>query len=37
MTVELNWRPKIGFEEGLKETIEWYRSNEWFWKGVYAP
>mmetsp|Transcript_9492 Transcript_9492/g.21741 ORF Transcript_9492/g.21741 Transcript_9492/m.21741 type:complete len:350 (-) Transcript_9492:270-1319(-) len=25
---ELGWEPKISFEEGLKGTIEWYRSME---------
>lgn len=26
------WTPKKGFEEGLKETIEWYKNNEDVWK-----
>ena len=27
---ELNWQPKIMFEEGLKQTIKWYLDNqEW--------
>lgn len=26
----LNWRPRIRFEDGLRETIEWYgRNEEW--------
>jgi dTDP-glucose 4,6-dehydratase len=25
----LGWTPKHGFEDGLKETIEWYQENEW--------
>lgn len=25
---ELNWRPRIPFGQGLKETVEWYRCNE---------
>jgi dTDP-glucose 4,6-dehydratase len=30
MEEELGWRPVISFEEGLRQTIEWYRSNsEW--------
>ena len=29
---ELGWKPKISFEEGLKETIQWYLSNEDWWK-----
>ena len=24
---ELGWRPEIGFEEGLRETVRWYREN----------
>jgi dTDP-glucose 4,6-dehydratase len=24
---ELKWRPQVSFEEGLRETIEWYRGN----------
>jgi len=24
----LNWHPQIPFEDGLRETIEWYRRNE---------
>ena len=30
ITAELGWEPKHTFENGLKETIEWYRNNqEW--------
>jgi len=24
---ELGWQPKVSFDEGLSETIDWYRSN----------
>lgn len=24
----LNWSPRVGFEEGLRRTIEWYRAND---------
>jgi dTDP-glucose 4,6-dehydratase len=24
---ELNWRPKVSFDEGLKSTIDWYKNN----------
>lgn len=24
---EINWKPKVGLDEGLKKTIEWFRSN----------
>jgi dTDP-glucose 4,6-dehydratase len=27
---ELGWRPTVGFEEGLRDTVQWYRRNpEW--------
>jgi dTDP-glucose 4,6-dehydratase len=26
-TEELGWRPEIPFEKGLRETVEWYRTN----------
>jgi dTDP-glucose 4,6-dehydratase len=27
---ELGWRPRVPFEEGLRQTIEWYLANsEW--------
>jgi dTDP-glucose 4,6-dehydratase len=30
LTRETAWHPRVGFEQGLRETIEWYRSNtEW--------
>lgn len=30
---ELGWKPKYtNFEEGLKDTIEWYKNNETWWK-----
>jgi dTDP-glucose 4,6-dehydratase len=28
----LGWRPKKSFEDGLRETIDWYRANEWWWR-----
>lgn len=30
ITTELGWKPKYTFEQGMKETIEWYLNNiEW--------
>ncbi len=30
----IGWRPEIGFEDGLSDTIEWYISNENWWKEI---
>lgn len=32
--IELNFKPKMIFEEGLKETIDWYKKNENWWKPL---
>ncbi|WP_048086145.1 dTDP-glucose 4,6-dehydratase [Archaeoglobus veneficus] len=31
---ELGWKPKHSFEEGIKETVNWYLENEWWWKPL---
>ncbi len=34
---ELGWKPEIGrddFDDGLKETIEWYKNNEDWWRPL---
>jgi dTDP-glucose 4,6-dehydratase len=31
---ELGYEPKIKFEDGLRETIQWYRDNEAWWKPL---
>jgi dTDP-glucose 4,6-dehydratase len=32
---ELHWGPKhTDFESGLEETIDWYRSNESWWRPL---
>lgn len=30
----LGWKQEIGFEEGFKETLNWYKNNEWWWKKL---
>lgn len=31
---ELGWRPQIGFEQGLANTVRWYLDNDWWWKPL---
>ncbi|MFF4838312.1 dTDP-glucose 4,6-dehydratase [Streptomyces sp. NPDC001315] len=31
---ELGYAPRIGFDEGLAETVAWYRDNTDWWKGT---
>jgi len=31
---ELDWSPKIGFDKGLENTINWYLENEEWWKNI---
>jgi len=31
---ELGWRPEVRFERGLREAVDWYRDNEWWWKPI---
>ena len=30
----LGWKPKFEFSTALKQTIEWYKNNEWWWKPL---
>ena len=30
----LGWRPRTGWHEGLKKTIDWYLGNEWWWRPL---
>lgn len=31
---KLGWRPRHMFEDALRETVEWYIQNEWWWKPL---
>ncbi len=31
---ELGWSPLIGWEDGLRETVEWYRANRAWWEPL---
>ena len=30
----LGWAPQVDFSEGLAATVDWYRSNEWWWRPI---
>jgi len=34
ITHELGWRPRIAFERGIGETIDWYVANEGWWRRI---
>lgn len=31
---KLGWKPEYGFEQAMKETIEWYKNNPDWWKKI---
>jgi len=31
---KLGFKPQVQFEDGLKETVEWYKKNETWWKPL---
>jgi dTDP-glucose 4,6-dehydratase len=30
----LGWEPQVRFQEGLAETVAWYRDNAWWWEPI---
>jgi dTDP-glucose 4,6-dehydratase len=28
------WRPRVAFEQGIRDTVEWYRLNEGWWRPI---
>jgi len=30
----LGWAPEVPFEQGLRDTVDWYRGNEWWWRAI---
>src|SRR5205823_3992149 len=30
----LGWRAQLRFDEGLARTVQWYRTNEWWWEPI---
>jgi dTDP-glucose 4,6-dehydratase len=33
-TQSLGWAPRVRFDQGLAETVDWYRQNEWWWRPI---
>ena len=31
---DLGWEPLVTFEEGIRETVQWYLSNEAWWRAI---
>jgi len=34
LKTELEWRPQYDFDTGIRATIDWYLSNEWWWRPI---
>ena len=32
----LGWTPETRFDDGLMDVVEWYRTNEWWWRPLKA-
>jgi dTDP-glucose 4,6-dehydratase len=30
----LGWEPRMRFQEGLEQTVAWYRDNRWWWEPI---
>ena len=30
----LGWSPRVRFDEGLAQTVAWYRENSWWWEPI---
>lgn len=31
---KLGWQPEVNFEQGVKQTVDWYKNNEQWWKII---
>jgi dTDP-glucose 4,6-dehydratase len=30
----IGWSPHVTFRDGLRDTLEWYRANQWWWRPI---
>lgn len=30
----LGWAPQVPFDTGLRDTVDWYRRNDWWWRPI---
>jgi len=30
----VGWSPEVAFGTGLRDTLEWYRANQWWWRRI---
>ena len=30
----VGWKPQVSFDDGLVSVVDWYRSNEWWWRPI---
>jgi dTDP-glucose 4,6-dehydratase len=30
----VGWSPQVAFAAGLRDTLEWYRANQWWWRPI---
>jgi len=30
----LGWEPRVPFDRGLQETVDWYRANQAWWRPL---
>lgn len=33
---KLGWRPSVTFEQGIERTLDWYLTNQTWWRGILA-
>ena len=33
---DLGWVPRMSFETGIRQTVQWYLDNEWWWGPIRA-